>query len=328
MNDQAFTFQTLHPDTIMDALFEQGIRVDSGLTPLNSYENRVYQFQDEDRRRFVVKFYRPQRWSADQIQEEHQFALDLVADDVPVAAPLKFNNQTLLTHQGFYFAVFPSLGGRQFEADNIDQMEWVARYLGRIHQTGQKSAFTARPAIGIQEYLLEPRQVFETSTLIPSGLKAQFLAATDGLINAVIPRWDNNVTTLRLHGDCHAGNILWRDGPLFVDLDDARMGPAIQDLWMLLNGAKAEQRMQLETIIEAYEEFSSFDSDEIALIEPLRAMRFVYYLAWLIRRWDDPAFPRNFPWLTGEDYWRNQISTFIEQVKVLQEPPLQLTPMY
>ncbi len=207
-------------------------------------------------------------------------------------------------------------------------MEWVARYLGRIHQTGQKSAFTARPAIGIQEYLLEPRQVFETSTLIPSGLKAQFLAATDGLINAIIPRWDNNVTTLRLHGDCHAGNILWRDGPLFVDLDDARMGPAIQDLWMLLNGDKAEQRMQLETIIEAYEEFSSFDSDEIALIEPLRAMRFVYYLAWLIRRWDDPAFPRNFPWLTGEDYWRNQISTFIEQVKVLQEPPLQLTPMY
>jgi len=328
MNDQAFTFQTLHPDTIMDALFEQGIRVDSGLTPLNSYENRVYQFQDEDRQRFVVKFYRPQRWSADQIQEEHQFALDLVADDVPVAAPIKFNGQTLLSHQGFYFAVFPSLGGRQFEADNIDQMEWVARYLGRIHQTGRKSAFTSRPVIGIQEYLLEPRQVFETSALIPSGLKADFLAATDGLINAVIARWDNNVKTLRLHGDCHAGNILWRDGPLFVDLDDARMGPAIQDLWMLLNGDKAEQRMQLETIIEAYEEFSPFNSDEIALIEPLRAMRFVYYLAWLIRRWDDPAFPRNFPWLTGEDYWRNQISTFIEQVKVLQEPPLQLTPMY
>lgn len=130
MNDQAFTFQTLHPDTIMDALFEQGIRVDSGLTALNSYENRVYQFQDEERQRFVVKFYRPQRWSAEQIQEEHQFAHDLLDDDVPVAAPIKFNNQTLLTHQGFYYAVFPSLGGRQFEADNIDQMEWVARYLG------------------------------------------------------------------------------------------------------------------------------------------------------------------------------------------------------
>ncbi|PWG69078.1 serine/threonine protein kinase [Enterobacter mori] len=328
MNDQAFTFQTLHPDTIMDALFEQGVRVDSGLTPLNSYENRVYQFQDEDRQRFVVKFYRPERWSAEQIQEEHQFSHDLLDDDVPVAAPLKFNNQTLLTHEGFYYAIFPSLGGRQFEADNIDQMEWVARYLGRIHQTGRKKPFIARPTIGIQEYLIEPRQVFETSTLISGGLKDKFLSATDKLIEAVKACWRDDTATLRLHGDCHAGNILWRDGPLFVDLDDARMGPAVQDLWMLLNGDKAEQRMQLETIIEAYEEFSPFNSDEIALIEPLRAMRFVYYLAWLIRRWDDPAFPRNFPWLTGEDYWRSQISTFTEQVKVLQEPPLQLTPMY
>ncbi|MCI8906683.1 MAG: serine/threonine protein kinase [Enterobacter sp.] len=328
MNDQAFTFQTLHPDTIMDALFEQGIRVDSGLTPLNSYENRVYQFQDEDRQRFVVKFYRPERWSAEQIQEEHQFAHDLRDDDVPVAAPLKFNNQTLLTYEGFYYAVFPSLGGRQFEADNIDQMEWVARYLGRIHQTGRKKAFIARPTIGIQEYLLEPRGIFETSAMIPTALKDDFLNATDKLIAAVKTCWRDDISVLRLHGDCHAGNILWRDGPLFVDLDDARMGPAVQDLWMLLNGDKAEQRMQLETIIEAYEEFSPFNSDEIALIEPLRAMRFVYYLAWLIRRWDDPAFPRNFPWLTGEDYWRSQISTFTEQVKVLQEPPLQLTPMY
>ncbi len=328
MNDQAFTFHTLHPDTIMDALFEQGIRVDSGLTPLNSYENRVYQFQDEDRQRFVVKFYRPLRWSAEQIQEEHQFALDLLNDDVPVAAPLAFNNQTLLTHDGFYFAVFPSLGGRQFEADNIDQMEWVARYLGRIHQTGRKKPFIARPTIGIEEYLLEPRQVFENSTLIPGALKDRFLAASDKLIEAVTACWREDIPTLRLHGDCHAGNILWRDGPLFVDLDDARMGPAVQDLWMLLNGDNAEKRMQLETIIEAYEEFSPFNSDEITLLEPLRAMRFVYYLSWLIRRWDDPAFPRNFPWLTGEDYWRSQISTFTEQVKVLQEPPLQLTPMY
>ncbi|CSE75692.1 serine/threonine protein kinase [Shigella sonnei] len=248
MNNSAFTFQTLHPDTIMDALFEQGIRVDSGLTPLNSYENRVYQFQDEERRRFVVKFYRPERWTADQILEEHQFALQLVNDEVPVAAPVAFNGQTLLNHQGFYFAVFPSVGGRQFEADNIDQTEAVGRYLGRMHQTGHKQL--------------------------------------------------------------------------------ARNGPAIQDLWMLLNGDKAEQRMQLETIIEAYEEFGEFDTAEIGLIEPLRAMRLVYYLAWLMRRWADPAFPKNFPWLTGEDYWLRQTATFIEQAKVLQEPPLQLTPMY
>ena len=328
MNDNAFTFQTLHPDTIMDALFEQGIRVDSGLTPLNSYENRVYQFQDEDRRRYVVKFYRPQRWSAEQISEEHQFAHELMNDEVPVAAPLEFNGQTLLMHQGYYYAVFPSLGGRQFEADSLDQMEWVARYLGRLHQTGRKKRFTHRPSIDVNEYLIEPRNVFERSTLIPSGLKAAFLNATDSLIEAVMAHWHTRFDLLRLHGDCHAGNILWRDGPLFVDLDDARNGPAVQDLWMLLNGDKAERRMQLETIVEAYEEFSEFNTDEIALIEPLRAMRMVYYLAWLIRRWDDPAFPKNFPWLTGEDYWHRQTLTFIEQVKVLQEPPLQLTPMY
>lgn len=328
MNNNAFNFQTLHPDTIMDALFEQGIRVDSGLTPLNSYENRVYQFQDEDRQRFVVKFYRPERWSVDQILEEHQFAVELLEDEVPVAAPLAFNGQTLLSHQGFHYAIFPSVGGRQFEADNIDQMEAVGRYLGRLHQTGRKQPFTCRPTIGLDEYLVEPRQLFEYARLIPSAQKAAFLKATDTLIAAVTERWPTNFDSLRLHGDCHAGNILWREGPLFVDLDDSRNGPAIQDLWMLLNGDKAEQRMQLEMIIEAYEEVSEFETSEIELIEPLRAMRLVYYLAWLMRRWDDPAFPKNFPWLTGEDYWQRQTATFIEQAKVLQEPPLQLTPMY
>ncbi|ENG2552138.1 TPA: serine/threonine protein kinase [Citrobacter farmeri] len=328
MNNHAFNFQTLHPDTIMDALFEQGIRVDSGLTPLNSYENRVYQFQDEDRQRFVVKFYRPERWSVDQILEEHQFAIELLEDEVPVAAPLAFNGQTLLSHQGFHYAIFPSVGGRQFEADNIDQMEAVGRYLGRLHQTGRKQPFTWRPTIGLDEYLVEPRKLFEHAQLIPSAQKGAFLKATDALIVAVTERWHTNFDSLRLHGDCHAGNILWRDGPLFVDLDDSRNGPAIQDLWMLLNGDKAEQRMQLETIIEAYEEVNEFETSEIELIEPLRAMRLVYYLAWLMRRWDDPAFPKNFPWLTGEDYWQRQTATFIEQAKVLQEPPLQLTPMY
>ncbi|MCA1924622.1 serine/threonine protein kinase [Buttiauxella noackiae] len=328
MTDSAFNFQTLHPDTIMDALFEQGIRVDSGLTPLNSFENRVYQFQDEDRKRYVVKFYRPHRWSPEQIEEEHQFSLELQADEVPVAAPLYFNGQTLLRHQGFMYAVFPSLGGRQYETDNLDQMEWVGRYLGRIHQTGRRKQFSARPDIGLNEYLFEPRELFEHTNLIPAALKKNFLKATDALIAEVKLHWHEGFQALRLHGDCHPGNILWRDGPLFVDLDDARNGPAIQDIWMLLNGDKAEQRMQLEMIVEAYEEFTPFESDEIALIEPLRAMRMVYYLAWIIRRWDDPAFPRNFPWLTDEDYWRTQTATFTEQVRVLREPPLTLTPMY
>ena len=207
-------------------------------------------------------------------------------------------------------------------------MEWVARYLGRIHQTGRKKTFVARPTIGVQEYLIEPREVFETSALIPKALKDNFLTATDKLIDAVKACWRDDITTLRLHGDCHAGNILWRDGPLFVDLDDARMGPAVQDLWMLLNGDKAEQRMQLETIIEAYEEFSPFNSDEIALIEPLRAMRFVYYLAWLIRRWEDPAFPKAFPWFHGDSFWLTQRQQLTEQLTRLKAPPLSLTPYH
>lgn len=328
MTVSAFHFQTLNPDTILDALFEQGIRVDSGLTALNSYENRVYQFMDEARQRYVVKFYRPGRWNAQQIEEEHQFAQELAVDEVPLAVPLTINGNTLFAHKGFLFALFPSLGGRQYETDNLDQMEWVGRYLGRIHQAGRRRLFQHRPTIGLQEYLLEPRVLFEQSTLIPSALKSSFLQSVDALIDAVAPCWDENMTTLRLHGDCHPGNILWRDGPLFVDLDDARNGPAVQDLWMLLNGDRAEQRIQLETIIEAYEEFSTFNVTELAYIEPLRAMRMVWYLAWIMRRWDDPAFPGSFPWIQEEDFWRRQTATFNEQVKVLNEPPLQLIPMY
>lgn len=328
MTDSAFNFQTLHPDMIMNALLEQGIRIDSGLTALNSFENRVYQFHDEDRKRYVVKFYRPHRWSAEQIIEEHQFALELYENEIPLAVPLKIDNQTLFDHQGFMLAIFPSLGGRQYEADNIDQMEWVGRYLGRIHQTSHSKLFNYRPTIELEEYLHHSRAILESSQMIPAAFKDNFLHATDDLITEITIQWPDNIDLLRLHGDCHPGNILWRDGPLFVDLDDARNGPAVQDLWMLLSGDKSEQRMQLETIIEAYEEFFSFNTKEIALIEPLRGMRIIYYLAWIMRRFEDPAFPKNFPWLLDADFWQKQTNIFIEQRKVLQEPPLQLTPMY
>jgi len=324
MNQAAFNFQTLNPDAIVDALWDTGLRVESGLTPLNSYENRVYQFSDEDKKRYVVKFYRPQRWTSAQITEEHQFAAELLADEVPIAAPLTLQGQMLHQRDGFYFAVFPSLGGRQYETDNDDQMEWVGRFLGRIHQTGKKSAFAARPTIGLQEYVHEPRLVLENSELVPAALKVQLLQSLDRLITTLQSCWHTDWTPLRLHGDCHPGNILWRDGPLFVDLDDARNGPAVQDLWMLVNGDRQEQRIQWDILLEAYSEFSDFNAHELSLIEPLRAMRMVYYLAWVVRRWQDPAFPRSFPWMTDEDFWRRQISIFDEQDKLLQEPPLQL----
>ncbi|MDG0803206.1 serine/threonine protein kinase [Pectobacterium polaris] len=328
MNSSIFNFQTLFPDLIVDALLDVGLRVDSGLTALNSYENRVYQFADEDRKRFVVKFYRPERWSTAQIEEEHIFAQQLAEDEVPVVAPVSLNGQTLNVYEGFHFAVFPSVGGRQYEMDNEDQLEWVGRFLGRIHQTGQKSLFTERPTIGVNEHLHEPYRLLETCPLIPKIHRHDFLQATRQLIDTVETYWHNDWRPLRLHGDCHPGNILWRDGPLFVDLDDARNGPAIQDLWMLLHGDRREQRIQLDILLEAYSEFAEFQEKELALIEPLRAMRQVYYLAWVARRWEDPAFPKNFPWMTDADFWLKQTAIFIGQTQLLQEPPLQLMPMY
>ncbi|MGJ0194206.1 serine/threonine protein kinase [Pantoea sp. RRHST58] len=326
--DAAFNFETLDPDAILDALWETGLRVESGLTALNSYENRVYQFSDEDRHRYVVKFYRPQRWSAAQIEEEHRFTRDLQADEVPVAAPLMLQGKTLHTHAGFMFTVFPSLGGRQYETDNDEHLEWVGRFLGRIHQTGRKQRFEHRPSMDLEEYLHQPRAELASNVLVPASLKAALLQAVDKLGVALQQRWHHSWQPLRLHGDCHPGNILWRDGPFFVDLDDARNGPAVQDLWMLINGDRQEQRVQWDILLEAYTEFSDFDINELSLIEPLRAMRMVYYLAWVARRWQDPAFPRAFTWMTDEDFWRRQISQFTEQEKLLQEPPLQLTPQF
>ncbi|KAA8997425.1 serine/threonine protein kinase [Affinibrenneria salicis] len=328
MNSSAFNFQTLFPELIMDAVQETGLIVDSGLTALNSYENRVYQFSDEDRNRYVVKFYRPERWSAAQIEEEHTFAFDLVADDIPVVAPLRLREKSLHVYQDFCFAVYPSVGARAYEMDNEEQMEWTGRYLGRFHQTAVKRQFIVRPTIGLPEYLLEPREVLAATSLIPQRLREGFMLSVDALIQAVQAVWRSDWRTLRLHGDCHPGNILWRDGPVFVDLDDARHGPAVQDLWMLLHGERQDQRIQLDILLEAYNEFGSFDMRELDLIEPLRAMRMLYYLAWVVRRWQDPAFPRSFPWMTDEDFWSRQISIFTEQVRLLQDPPLQLAPMY
>ncbi|PHI28334.1 serine/threonine protein kinase [Budvicia aquatica] len=324
----AFVFHSLVPDLILDALESVGLRVDSGLTALNSYENRVYQFMDEDRKRYVAKFYRPERWSNEQIQEEHDFSWALSDTDIPAVAPLRINHRTLHEYQGFVFAVFPSVGGRQYEIDSLDQLEWVGRFLGRIHHVGKQHAFVARPTIGLDEYLYQPRHILAESALVPAKVKASLLSSLDVLIKAVEQYWHTDWTPSRLHGDCHPGNILWRDGPIFVDLDDSRTGPVVQDLWMLLHGSRQDQLMQLDILLEAYGEFADFDQKELLLIEPLRCMRMVYYLAWVVRRWDDPAFPKSFPWIADLDFWQKQPSIFTEQAKLLQAPPLQLMPMY
>lgn len=318
-----FSFAGLAPDTILQALETIGIYPQSGLLALNSYENRVYQFMDDERQRYVVKFYRPQRWSNEQILEEHQFSQELLDAEIPVVAPLAIHGNTLHDYEGFRFALFPSAGGRQFENDNLDHLEWMGRFIGRMHRVAQSKPFAYRPVMSAESYLTIPRQVLSETQLIPAHLHTAFFTILDLVIKEAEAQY-HTTDAIRLHGDCHAGNILWRDGPTFVDLDDSRMGPAIQDLWMMLSGDRAQQKLQLDTLIEAYEEFQPFNEAELKLIEPLRAMRMVHYMAWLSQRWQDPAFPRAFPWFADDKYWENQILALKEQFAALQEPPLTL----
>ena len=318
-----FNFAELGPDLILDAIESVGIRVDSGLLALNSYENRVYQFVADDKLRYVVKFYRPQRWSVEQLLEEHEFAAELAGHEIPIAASIEFDGQTLHYHQGYHFTIYPSVGGRQFEVDNLDQLEWMGRFIGRIHAVSKRSPFIHRPTFNVQEHLIDPVAILEQHKIVPKQLENAFFTILNQVVELAKPQFTPK-TNIRLHGDCHPGNILWRDGPTFVDLDDCRSGPAIQDLWMMLSGDHHQQRIQLDTLIEAYKEFSEFDVSELTLIEPLRAMRMVHYMSWLARRWQDPAFPQAFPWFADEKYWEQQILALKEQFSALQEPSIQL----
>lgn len=318
-------FAALSPDVIVNALAEHGIQLRSGLLALNSYENRVYQYLTEEGQRHVVKFYRPERWSRDQIEEEHSFTAQLAEHELPVVPALTLHGQRLLTYQGYHFSVFPSVGGRNCEIDNLDHLEWIGRLMGRFHRVSCQREFSFRPALTVERFLTIPRQTLAQARIIPDYLHEAFFAILDPLITLTEQRVkQSRYTRIRLHGDCHPGNILWRDGPTFVDLDDCQMGPAIQDLWMLLSGDRQQQQLQLSCLLEGYEEFHSFDTQEVSLIEPLRAMRMVHYMAWLNDRWQDPAFPRAFPWFAEARYWESQILALKEQYAALQEPPLQV----
>lgn len=318
-----FSFADLSPDLILDAIESVGVRVESGLLALNSYENRVYQFLAEDKKRYVVKFYRPQRWSVEQLLEEHAFANELMEHEIPIVAPLTINGESLHCHEAYHFAIFPSVGGRQFEVDNLDQLEWMGRFIGRIHQVASVKPFIHRLSFSIEEHLLEPVETLKTNQLVPAHLHDAFFTILNMVVEEAAKQYQPT-KTIRLHGDCHPGNILWRDGPTFVDLDDCRTGPAIQDLWMMLSGDRMQQRIQLDVLKEAYEEFSDFPKDQLKLIEPLRAMRMVHYMAWLAKRWQDPAFPQAFPWFADDKYWEQQILALKEQFSALQEPPITL----
>ena len=321
-------YQNLTPDCILDAVETCNCRCDGRLQALNSYENRVYQVWLEDGSALVAKFYRPGRWPDAAILEEHAFALELVEREIPVVAPLAFaDGRTLHQHAGYRFALYPRRPGRSPELENRDTLTWLGRFIGRIHAVGALRPFAHRPALDIESFGVEPSRFVLANDFVPADLRATYRSVVDDVVERVARCRERagKVKIIRLHGDCHAGNILWTDeGPHFVDLDDACMGPAMQDLWMCLAGDRRMMEAQLEALVAGYREFCDFDSAGIVLIEALRTLRMIHYAGWLARRWEDPAFPANFPFFNTQRYWQDHILSLREQAALLDEPPLEL----
>ena len=330
--DARHPYEPLTPDAVLDALASVGLYGDGRLLALSSYENRVYQVHLEDAFEgcaiVVAKFYRPGRWSEAQIAEEHAFAAELQEAEVPAVAPLAPAGSTLHRHGGFSFSVSPRRGGRAPELDDAEVLEWTGRYLARLHTVGARQPFATRGTIDVATFGEEPRAWLLANQAIPLDVQGDWERACDKALaqirTALAEAAAAGVRQLRLHGDCHPGNILWTPdaGPHFVDLDDARMGPAVQDLWMLLSGDRAQRQRQLGALLDGYEQLRDFDRNELALIEALRTLRLIHYSAWLARRWDDPAFPIAFPWFGSSDYWRGQVQMLEEQMEALEEPAL------
>ena len=327
MSQPAHPFDALTPDFVIDAIESRGLHCDGRVFALNSYENRVYQIGIDEEAPVIAKFYRPGRWSDEQILEEHSFCFELADQELPVVAPLSDNQGDSLLHFGdFRFAVYPRKGGHAPELDDPDNLLILGRMLGRIHLVGAGRAFEHRPALDTRTFGYESA-AYISDHFIPVELKNSY----DTLVADLLPRVDTlfeEVGTegnIRTHGDCHIGNILWRnDAPHFVDFDDSRMAPAIQDLWMLLSGDRRSRSEQLSEIVEGYNEFYDFQPRELQLVEALRTLRMINYAAWLARRWDDPAFPMNFPWFNTVRYWGDHILELREQLSALDEPILNI----
>jgi Ser/Thr protein kinase RdoA (MazF antagonist) len=290
---------------------------------LNSFENRVYQVGIEDSPPLIAKFYRPNRWSDDAILEEHEFATELVTHEIPVVAPLaSANGHTLHSYQDFRFALFPRKGGRALELDNLDHLEWMGRFIGRLHAVGATKPFKHRLTIDVQTYGRGPYQFLLENNFIPEEVKHNFCYTMEALLPKIdlCIREAGTLDVIRLHGDCHAGNVLWSDtGPHIVDLDDCLMGPAIQDIWMLLSGNPEQVKIQLNRILDGYCEFYDYNPRELRLVEALRTLRMIHYSGWLARRWEDPAFPLNFPWFNTPRYWQDQLQHLNEQSELLDQ---------
>ena len=313
-------YSKLTPHAVLDALSAAGLNPDGRLLGLNSYENRVYQAGLDDGAMVVAKFYRPGRWTDAQIDEEHAFAQELAQREIPVIAPshsFRFGD--------FRVAVYPRRGGRTPELDDGKVLEWIGRFIGRIHAVGAAKPFKFREQLNTQSFGHDQRKWLLEHDFIPPDLLDAWKAVTEQALSAIEGCFalSKNIKNIRLHGDCHPGNILWTDdGPHFVDLDDARMGPALQDLWMLLSGDRASMTRQLSDALKGYEQFAHLERRELHLLEALRTLRLINYSAWIARRWDDPAFPAAFPWFNTQRYWQDRILELREQIALMDEPPL------
>ena len=318
-------FQALEPDDILNAVEGLGFDVNGRLLALNSYENRVYQVGIGDRDNCVVKFYRPERWSDAEIREEHRFAAELADAEIPVVAPLELDGETL-HHAGlFRLAVYPCRGGRSPDLDNEEHLKQLGRFVARIHNVGSAADFRERPALDIDAFGTDSIDYLLDEQVIPVELEAAYTSVADDVIDSVEACFDRagTVATLRLHGDLHPGNVLVAGDQFhLVDLDDARSGPAVQDLWMFLAGDRHEQEPQLAALLEGYTAFRHFDARELHLVEALRSLRIIHYAAWLARRWGDPAFQQAFPWFASRRYWDEHVLALREQLALMQETPL------
>lgn len=324
-SDIQHPYDRLTPDRVLDAVESRGYLSDARILALNSYENRVYQVGIEDSTPIIAKFYRPERWTKEQILEEHQYSIELQQMELPVVAPLKNEHgESLHEFEGFLFALFPRQGGYAPELDNLDNLFTMGRTLGRMHKLGSAAPFEHRPHINLQRYAIDSVEFLQSNNFIPDSLKPAYETLARDLLHRLDSiKKQNTFNPIRVHGDCHCGNILWRnEAPHFVDFDDTAMAPAIQDLWMLLSGDRNSQTLQMAEILEGYSEFMDFNPAELNLVEYYRTLRLLHYSGWLARRWDDPAFPMAFTWFNTERYWAEHILELREQLAALDEPPL------
>ena len=318
-------FALLSPDVVLEAAERVGIVCDGRLFALNSYENRVYQLGSESHGTLVLKFYRPARWSDAQILEEHEFTHELAAAQLPVAEPIAFEGTTLQTHAGVRYAIFPKLEARAAEIDVRGSLELIGRTLGRIHAIGALRPFRHRPALNSERLGWQARDsllasVFMNSATLDEAVIDKYAEVSAALLEQVdlhLERY-GPASRLRLHGDCHLGNILWNaQGPVFVDLDDCMTGPRIQDLWMFLSGSEDDRQGQWRELAAGYRQFAHIDEHELELVEPLRSLRMLHHSSWIAARWDDPAFPRAFPWFASPRFWQEHLSDLWQQHALL-----------